>query len=162
MRFTVDGRTYAIDFQRDYRSRDHYEEVAEEQADGTVKLVTVKTTVKSTYPYTTVKILEVDDTIPRKDWKVYRTYTVGCATSDRFSPEAGRKAALRMALGTGILERPVGVIITPKLKELLLRQAKVFRSAAWKAYFDRHAVAEAARLASEARKEEEAAKTAVA
>lgn len=83
MRFTIDGRTYAIEFQREYHERIRWNK-------GT------KTNVYSKYPYTTANIREVQDGVKNEEWPIHRTYTVGCNYRDRFDREAGRIAALRM------------------------------------------------------------------
>lgn len=96
MKFTYAGKDYLIEFSRDYRVRDLIRH--EESVDPTTGEVIVTKTVvklKSTYPYTTAMIVEVDSTKPRKEWKVYRSFTVGCAHFDKFRVEDGRLRALR-------------------------------------------------------------------
>jgi len=94
MRFTHNGKTYAIDFQRErkmvpvgitpkrYGNLGHNAEVLY---------------APSNRPYTTVRLLQVDEEKPFKDWYVYRTATVGCWHREKqFSLERGRLHALRL------------------------------------------------------------------
>ena len=107
MLFDFGGHTYAIDFKREHRER----------YDGSL----------SRYPYTTANIHRIDDPkLPTEKNPVFRTYTVGCSHRDRFSFEAGRKAALTMA----IYDAPDG---DPKYGAL----TKEFRTAVWTAYHSR-------------------------
>jgi hypothetical protein len=48
----------------------------------------------SLYPYTTAKLLEVNDTQPEVMWRVHAEATVGCHPQDVYSEETGRLAAM--------------------------------------------------------------------
>lgn len=94
MRFEFVGSKFAIDFVRSLRQRTFFTE----SSAGT----SVEMKVNSTYPYTTVNILELD---PKekgiKNAKVFRTATVGCwHLEPNFSLETGRLRALRSVTRT--------------------------------------------------------------
>lgn len=85
MRFDHDGKTYALDFQRDYKL------IRLGEINGEVL------TAPSRYPYTTARVLEVDQALPVYEWPVYRTATVGCWHKEPvFRLERGRLHALRL------------------------------------------------------------------
>lgn len=95
MRFTFDGQEYQIEFSRALR---------EGRAPGAPEFLKIKTptgvemveNTTFTFPYTSVRIMVVDLKMHRRDWKCYRTATVGCHHAEKggFSPEIGRKRAL--------------------------------------------------------------------
>lgn len=108
MRFTFEGRVYEITFKR------HHSNVF--VPDTWSKHV--KRVRKSQFPYTTVKILVVDESSPAKDWGVFRTGTVGCWFRDKFNHENGRLNALKfMTKGNSM--------------------SKDMKSAVWDAYMSR-------------------------
>ena len=80
MRFEYSGTTYQIEFQRERQLR--RDSLTNED-------------IETTHPSTTARILVVDDGKPAKEWKVYRSWTVGCYHRDRFTTEQGRLYALR-------------------------------------------------------------------
>ena len=90
MRFQVDGTTYALDFQREHK----YVHVPyPKQTKGGNKIMETK---RSTHPYTTVRVVVVDDSVPPKQWKTAFEATVGCwHKEDKFTIEKGRLEALR-------------------------------------------------------------------
>lgn len=104
MKFEFGGKNYEIEFRRVYREYPH--------TDPETKLQFMR---KSTYPYTTANVIEIDPKNPLNK-KVFRTATVGCHKGDRFSLEKGRTRALRLL-----------TITTPKAMKPVL----------WKAYHER-------------------------
>ena len=112
MRFSWNGTSYLLEFERQHRMVNR----------GNVSF-------KSTYPYTTAKILKV--TGPKADDReVVRSYTVGCSPYDHFNYEDGRKAALTLAM----YDAPTKSGGAPLLGQ---RLTKEFRTAVWHAYHGR-------------------------
>lgn len=83
MRFTFEGQTFTLEFQRSYR------EIFARDKAGTPDPLRILHT-KSRYPYTTAIVWKEGEGVP------YRTYTVGCSHRDNFTREEGRKNALKM------------------------------------------------------------------
>jgi hypothetical protein len=110
MRFTYLGDEFLIEFQRESK-------VPMGSFYG----------VKRTY--TTARLLQVTG-LGRTDRKVIREYSVGHNPRDLFSLDAGRKAALAMAL----YDAPTKGGGAPLMGTPL---SKAFRTAVWEAYFDR-------------------------
>ena len=93
MRFTYDGRTYVVEFQREFRPLKLYSFRSQEEV-----------TTPSTKPYTTVRVVELDAE-DRPIEPPFRHATVGCHATDRFTKEEGRIKALRLL--TGYLPKPM-------------------------------------------------------
>lgn len=124
MRFTHEGRTYVIEFQREYRMKD----ALVLQEDGTEKIESVPAT---RYPDTTAYVLEVKPSTAdatgdtgKEERVPYRSYRVGCWHRDGFTLERGRLNALRgitrsnslsynfkQALWNAYIKRNDGVVI---------------------------------------------------
>lgn len=79
MQFTYGDVTYRLEFQRKHKN-------VEVVRDGRVK------TIKSMYPYTTAKLLEV---APGKLSNVVASAAVGCLPIDTFNTNTGRIESLR-------------------------------------------------------------------
>lgn len=114
MRFTHEGRTYVIEFRRQYGIPVGQQGVGRKPIPR---------------PYTTARLLEVTGDGPTERTLV-RTYTVGCAHRDAPNNELGRKAALTAAL----YDAPTKGGGTPVLGAPL---TKDFRTAVWLAYHSR-------------------------
>lgn len=110
MRFTYQGTSYLIEFERQRKV-----------PTGSVAMVP--------RTYTTARILKV--TGPgKKDVEVFREYTVGHNPRDTFSYEAGRKYALTLAM----YDAPTKGGGEPLMGT---RLTKEFRTAVWLAYHAR-------------------------
>jgi hypothetical protein len=112
MQFKFAGNTYFLEFQREYKhiSTTHNGKT---------------TTVRSTYPYTTAKLLQASSepkTVPHTE---VAKATVGCMPGDKYSNAAGRLFALRA--------------LTSKLRPTKGRKGfdREFREAMWTAYVQR-------------------------
>jgi len=81
MRFEYEGHTHFLEFQRQYK-------------DVPVVRRGVTKVERSKYPYTTARVLRASDEAGKKPTELFSS-TVGCLTTDKFSNEAGRIAALR-------------------------------------------------------------------
>ena len=118
IRFTVDGKTFEIEFSR---SKREVPTTSKDAPEG-----------KSTWPYTTATILEVGEG-KRETWRVFRTFTVGCHKSDRFTYEGGRKRALALA----VYDEPYVL----NAQKLLVKNENViprsWKTVMWKAYHSR-------------------------
>jgi hypothetical protein len=92
LHFVDDGKEYAIEFKR-------------KLSDVTLQRIAGGNSVlgPSTYPYTTVDIVEVDKSTSPYTRRVHRTFTVGCHHKDRFNREKGRINALRQVSRTDSL-----------------------------------------------------------
>jgi hypothetical protein len=109
MRFTHEGRQFAIEFQRTHK------EILDPRTPALIS--TVKAV--STYPYTTARIIEID---PKRvgNRRVYLEATVGCWHKEtKFTKEQGRVKALQA--------------ITRQLGD-----KKAFKEAMWNAYIQRN------------------------
>lgn len=84
MKFTFEGKTYVIEFQRRKKqyTRFDYE-------------TGLDIPYESTYPYTTVTLFEVNPD-HALDKKLFRTATVGCWYGDTYNLEKGRVRAMRL------------------------------------------------------------------
>lgn len=112
MKFEYDGLSYVIDFERTSR-------------------VPASSVFGLARTYTTARISKV--TGPGKtDREVVRSYTVGHNPRDTFSYDAGRKAALTLAL----YDAPTKSGGAPLMGSSL---SKAFRTAVWLAYHNRFA-----------------------
>ena len=94
MRFDFEGKTFAIDFERQ-RPRVHLPYPIQ-RSQGNV----VRVCQEARYPSTTVNILEVRQDLPAREWSIYRTATVGCWHRDHFNRERGRLNALKLVTRT--------------------------------------------------------------
>lgn len=103
MRFEQDGITYELNFSR--RVHD-------------VKVVKTGVLIKSSKPFTSVKVVVVQPGVSPKSWRTYRQTEAGCFKDDHFTFEEGRRAALRKLCKVAGLP-------------------KSFKTAMWKAYMDR-------------------------
>ena len=118
MRFEVDGKTYLLDFHREHRKVKAVVGTQEAtEPDGKKVTVPLYEEVNSRYYYTTATVV-VEDTTGEGDHFPVATYTVGCFKRDQFTPEDGRRAALRLML---------------KGRTDLSYE---FKAALWKAYFE--------------------------
>lgn len=100
MMFLWEGRHYFIDFTWERRKVTHYREVLSlrQTEEGNVEETThVPEEVDSRWLYVTCNIYEEVPGVVEQ-WKLFRTYTVGCHHNDKFSYETGRRRALRGAL----------------------------------------------------------------
>lgn len=88
MRFQFEGKTYSIEFQRDYSTH---------RSVSTSPEATTTTFVKDTFPYTIARIMLHTTTVDGKEkLEVWRTAKVGCWHQEKkFSLETGRLRALR-------------------------------------------------------------------
>lgn len=93
-RFTFDGREYELNFTRDYPKIDKF--MGNEPITGEP----IFERGFSTKPYTTVRILEVDGSVPRAKWLTYRMATAGCWHRDNHHKERGRVHALHLVMKT--------------------------------------------------------------
>ena len=84
MRFQFSDKNYSIEFRRNHQT-----------------LIDRRTGEEflSTYPATTVLIMQVVEGKKVGDWPVIAQATVGCLDTDRFSLESGRLAALKRLSG---------------------------------------------------------------
>lgn len=79
MQFQFEGKTYRLEFQRDQKEIPLVRKGRVEK-------------IKSKYPYTTVRLLEIEkDRLP----KMVESAQVGCAPFDNYTNERGRLEALR-------------------------------------------------------------------
>lgn len=108
MRFEFEGRTYVIEFQRD---------------NAVIHLPEGDRFKR----YTSARLFEVNE---KGEQKLVRGYKVSCSHHDKFSYEAGRKAALVMAL----YDAPTKGGGEPVLGKTLTKE---FRKAVWAAYHGR-------------------------
>jgi hypothetical protein len=88
MIFEFDGKTYLIEFKREYKTRLFHDPETGEESN-----------VKTTHPYTTAFLYETSKEKPLMK-QLFRTATVGCWHHERYSPEKGRVRALRMITRT--------------------------------------------------------------
>lgn len=86
MQFQHDGKTYRISFVREHRDVNVIRKDRKKHSEGRIK------TVRSKYPFTTVKVTEM---VTGEPGKVAYRATVGCHPKDRYSTHAGALAALR-------------------------------------------------------------------
>ena len=113
MRFEFGGKTYFLEFQREHRDITTIH-------NGTAK------TVKSTYPYTTARLLLQSAEPLKTPHDEIAKATVGCMPGDKYSNAAGRLFALRA--------------LTSRLRRMAERFGgydREFREAMWKAYVER-------------------------
>ena len=113
MRFEFGGKTYFLEFQREHRDITTIH-------NGTAK------TVKSTYPYTTARLLLQSAEPLKTPHDEVAKATVGCMPGDKYSNAAGRLFALRA--------------LTSRLRRMAERFGgydREFREAMWKAYVER-------------------------
>ena len=113
MRFEFGGKTYFLEFQREHRDITTIH-------NGTTK------TVKSTYPYTTARLLLQSAEPLKTPHDEVAKATVGCMPGDKYSNAAGRLFALRA--------------LTSRLRRMAERFGgydREFREAMWKAYVER-------------------------
>jgi len=95
MQFKHEGKTYEIDFTRQRREVTVVTKTGEEKR-------------QSTYPYTTVKILEVNPEQPRNKWNVFRISTVGCwHREQRPNRNTGRVRAMRSLFVPTTMKAPM-------------------------------------------------------
>lgn len=90
MRFVVDTKTFVLEFSRTHRP------LSSHQTPTATKKMGDTPNNNSTFPYTTVKVIQVDDDNPAHRY-VWREATVGCWHKERkgFRLEQGRLHALR-------------------------------------------------------------------
>lgn len=108
MRFEFDGLTYQITFSRERKfvQNPYWRGIVIDEAIPLHRemLEQHPEMVQSKFPYTTARldVVEQNDPLFPDRWHVlapeapYRTATVGCITSDKFHPNAGRIRALRL------------------------------------------------------------------
>ena len=85
MRFTLEGKQYALDFERQHRrvtTRDSLEH-------------NVRYSIRSMYPDTIVTLLHIVEGQRPEHWPVVARASVGCFAHDKFTKEDGRKQALK-------------------------------------------------------------------
>lgn len=97
MRFEHEGKGFRLEFSREFKEREVFSHFEDEEA----KVGPVFKMEKSRWPYTSVNILAelaLDGLPPAKATLIpYRTYTVGCHSTEKvFNPAVGRLAAMRM------------------------------------------------------------------
>jgi hypothetical protein len=102
MRFEYDGCTYFLEFKRFYRDLTRYRETVQvNEVTGEEMRAIEGFMVKSTHPYTTVRIMkDIPSCVPDI---LFRSATVGCHPNDHFTVEEGRLRALRkISTGNGL------------------------------------------------------------
>ena len=125
MKFTWDGQEYEIEFER-------YLKVIRQKTKPTASTPSEEFSFDSTNPYTTARVFRLTEA----GKELVRGYTVGCHHRERrrsISHEAGRKAALRMALYDAPIEKSNGSGEAIQGKPL----TREFRAAVWAAYHGR-------------------------
>jgi hypothetical protein len=122
MKFDYEGVSYLIEFERSHR-------VLQRQVVDQYGVEKVNR-IDSKFPYTTARLFKV--TGPGKtDRELVREYTVGCAVSDNYSLDGGRKAALAMALYDAPTKDGGPSVMASSVL------TKEFRTAVWNAYHSR-------------------------
>lgn len=108
MRFQVNDKLYELEFSRQRKQVTIRDRATQSSFRAT-----------STYPYTTVSVVEVDpEEKDRIKWRVFQQAEVGCCTLDKYTVCAGRLQALKKL---------------SRKKEL----SREFKSAIWQAYMSR-------------------------